>query len=177
MRYQAAFFEKDYAAAWAAMTRARALEPTHPFVQSAELVLAPRALPTEEAEERLDAAYSNLRRGPVTLDADVYLCFALASLELAVQSSRPSLHYQRALAVAELGVSARLDATQAKPDLLVVRALTTDIVGGRAPTLDAFYRAGRGDLVARASAEERKDPVRILTASMARALGPLPRAA
>jgi hypothetical protein len=178
MRYQASFFDKDYAAAWAALTKARALEPTHPFVLGAELVLVPRALPREEAEEWLDAAYSDLRRRAVTtLDADICLCFALASLELATDSARASLHYQRALAAAELGILARLDATQAKTDLLVVRALTKDLLAGRTPTLDAFYRAGRGDLVARASPEERKDPVRILTGSMARALGPLPRAA
>lgn len=177
MRYQATFFEKDYAAAWAAMSKMRDLEPAHPFVHSAELVLVPLALPTEEAEKRLDAAYSNLRRGTVTVDAEVFLSFALASLSLAKKSSRPPLHYQRALEIAELGAAAGLDATQAKSNLRVVRAVAKDLLAGRTPTLDAFYRAGRGDLVARASLEERKDPVRLLTGSLPRALGPLPRAA
>lgn len=177
MRYQATFFDKEYVDAWAAMNKIRTLEPTYPFVQGAELILVPRALPTEEAEERLDAAYSNLRRGALTVDADVFLCFALASLELAAKSSHPLLHYQRALEIAELGASAGLDATQAKSDLRVVRTVAKDLLAGRTPTLDAFYRAGRGDLVARASPEEREDPVRLLTGNMARALGPLPRAA
>ena len=81
------------------------------------LLLMPLALPPDEAERRLDAAYSNLRRGPATVDADVFLCFALASLELAGRSSRPPLHYQRAFEVAEVGASAGLDASQAKPHL------------------------------------------------------------
>lgn len=132
--------------------------------------------PHKEAERRLDAAYSDLRHGAITVDADVFLCFALASLELAAKSSHPPLHYERALEIAELGIDARLDATQARPDLRVVRTVAKDLLAGRTPTLDAFYRAGRGDLVARASPEERKDPVRLLTGSM-RALGPLPRAA
>ncbi len=72
---------------------------------------------------------------------------------------------------------ARFDSTHAKADLRVVRALASDLFAGRAPKLEAFYRAGRGDLVARAGVEERKDPVRILTRGSLRAFGRLPSTA
>jgi hypothetical protein len=177
MRYQAAFFDDDVSAAWSALKKARALEPENPFAAGAELLLLPRVLSQAEAEVRLDAAYSALRRSGPEVEADTCLCLAVASLALADRAGDARGHYERALDAAELGGEARLDATGAKPDLRVVRALARDLLAGRRPTLDAFYRAGRGDLVARASARDRKDPLRLLIHSVHRALEPLPRAA
>jgi tetratricopeptide (TPR) repeat protein len=87
-RYQASFFDKDYAAAWSALEKARALDPGKLFVLGAELLLAPRVLPVAAAEARLDAAYSMIRRAGVELDADVCLCFGIASFQLAEKSER-----------------------------------------------------------------------------------------
>lgn len=177
MRYQASALDKDDAAAWSALERARALEPDNQFALGAELLLVPRVLSAPDAEARLDAAYSVLRRSGAALDADACLCFALASFEIAETSERRRLHHVRALEVAELGAAAGLDSTHAKADLRVVRALASDLLAGRTPTVDAFYRAGRGDLVARATAKDRKDPVRILTRGSNRAMEGLPGAA
>ena len=64
MRYQATSFAKDYAGAWAALGKMRALEPAHPFVHAAEVVLALLAAADGGgARSGFDAAYSTLRRG------------------------------------------------------------------------------------------------------------------
>jgi hypothetical protein len=177
LRYQAGLFERDYAAAWKALQKARALEPTNQFAIGAEMVLVPRVLKLAQAEARLDAAYGALRGMGAQLDADACLCFAVASFQIAPSSEHARRHHERALEMAELGASALLDTTHAKPDLRIVRALASDLLAGRTPTLDAFYRAGRGELVARAQAKDRKDPVRILIGAHDRSLEPLPRAA
>jgi hypothetical protein len=177
MRYQASFFDDDDPGAWAALQKARALEPDNAFAIGAELLLIPRVLSAPEAERRLDAAYSALRRVGADIEADTYLCFAVASLSMAERGEGARLHHERALEAAERGAETRLDLTRAKADLRIVRVIARDLLAGRTPTLDAFYRAGRGDLVARASADDRRNPLRILTRSFQRALEPLPRAA
>jgi len=177
LRYQSALFGGDDAAAWDALEKARELEPDNVFALGAEFVLVPRVLPLAEAERRLDAAYSLLRRPGVQVEPDTCLCFAIACFSIAERSGRPQFHYERVLEAAEAGAGAEVDRGDAKRDLRVARALAKDLLAGRKPTLDAFYRAGRGDQVAHATVEERKDPIRLLTGARDRARQRYPLAA
>lgn len=177
MLYQAGVFTRDHRAAWAALAKARQLEPENYVAWGAELLLAPRVLPLSKAEAHLEAAYSQLRRLRGDVDADSFLCFAVASLLLAGASKQPKTHHARALEAAELGVSARSDLFDSKPDLRVARDLAADLVAGRPPSINAFYRAGRGKLVDAAPAKDRNDPVRIFTGSFAYGGHALPSAA
>lgn len=160
-------------AAWEALARARALEPENFTILGSELLLVPRVLDVNAAEDRLDAVWSTLRQASAELDADVCLCFALASLGLARRSKRAALHYQRTNAIVDLGLAAPLDSTHAKDRLRAVRGLLADLLVGRRPGVDVLYRVGLGDLVTRAPMGDRDDAVLILTQSSHRLLEPL----
>ncbi len=166
-RYQAAFFGgRDPTAAWDALERARRLEPDNAFARGAELILVPRVLPLADAEERLDAAYSELRRSGVNVEADTYLCFAIACFTLAERSARTRTFTTSGRSMPP-GTAPRapLDRAGAKPDLRVARAIAKDLLEGA--QADAARRRstrpGAGIAWRAASAEERKDPIRLLT--------------
>lgn len=160
-------------AAWGAIGRARALEPGNLSLLGSELLLAPRALAPGAAEERLDAAWASLRRAAPELDADVCLCFALASLELARHSEHAALLRERTAAAVDLGAAAPFDSTHAKDRLRAVRAVLGELRAGRSPGVDALYRTGLGHLVTRAAAGEGDDAVRILAGNDQRQFEPL----
>jgi hypothetical protein len=166
--HHARLSQGEVSVAWEALGRARALEPESLALLGSELLLAPRALDLGAAEERLDAAWGSLRRGSAELDADVCLCFALASLTLARRSARPLLHLERTGAIVDLGVAAALDSTHAKERLRAVRALLGELRAGREPGVDALYRAGLGDLVTRSALGDGEDAVLILAGGNAR---------
>jgi hypothetical protein len=159
--------------AWEALARARALEPENLTILGSELLLVPRVLELDAAEERLDAGWSLLRRSPAELDADVCLCFSFAALDLARRSTRPLLHYQRTSTIVDLGLAAPIDSTHAKDRLHAVRVLLADLLVGRRPGADALYRVGLGDLVTRTAVHDQDDAVLILTQSNHRLLEPL----
>ena len=81
----------------------------------------------------------------------------VASLQIARANRDPTPSYHRTHEVVDLGLSA-----------------PTDLLAGQVPGVEALYRVGLGDLVARARVTDRGDPVRILARNAGRILEPLP---
>jgi len=147
-------------AAWEAIRRSRALDPEDNFARGIELYLVPEALPPDQARATLHAAHLAAMHGAT--DLDVCIPLALSLVSVAKQAPDPRSWWEKALDVATVGLGLPpLDPNDHKL-CRVVQLATRELLAGRRPTVDIWFRVGLGTLVPRLSPEEREDIVRAM---------------
>jgi len=158
---------------WAALQRARLLDPENRRFEAMSLFLAVHALPEMEADEYLGRVRSSFDGA----GAEICLMYALAELHLAEKGSRAKERRTRALDASNAGL------TQATTDglrrnLKATQLLSQDLLAGRKPTLDILYRAGLGESAAAASSS--RNVAELVTQLASRSVAPnepIPQAA
>lgn len=148
----------ENAAAWSAISKARALMPDDTVIRGFALVLMPLHHPPAVAEYILDGVYASIERGEE--NADVCIGFVYATVRLASRSERREKLLRQALTAAVEGLRAPPLWHEDRQTFRAMELCLREVLADRRPTLDILYRCGLGRLAA--TAPEGADPLDIL---------------
>jgi hypothetical protein len=163
MDYRLAEADDDKQSAWAALEKARRLDPENPRYRAMSLLVAAWALASAEAERHLAGMRGELNRA----GAEVCLMYAHAELTLARKGppKERKNRWTRAREAAEFGIAQAPNEGLLR-NLKATQLLLHELLANRAPTTEVLYRAGLSDLAATAMPKE--DVLTLLTGRLRR---------
>ncbi len=144
--YRLADAAGDIGTAWAALARARLLEPDNKRFEAIALLAATRALGRDAAEDHI----ARVRGQLTTAGPEICLMYSLAELRLASSGPAPerAARWESALRAAQSG-RAQGAARKLSDNLRAVELLAESYIRGTSPSIELLYLAGLGEVAAR----------------------------